>query len=268
MIPIDQEINSNNKNQGRTILDSSRKIWNGNSFHADEAILQTVILGRQVLRSYPTIYLVSVSNHWLITENMKVIHVVLLIYAIHLISCDSSDDIPAQSDYLPLQVGNYWDFKSSNTSSDEIVEHREVVDEVRLNDLDYFLLVSTWSGHSNKDSVYYRIEPNGRVYKYRKNIFEENRFRLNATEGETWSYQVPVDDIAHITVRETTVTISKRKFRNCKEYYYDVEQWADEEYSITLAPGIGFVKEYSPAWGLGQVLHAAKINGRVITTSR
>jgi hypothetical protein len=42
----------------------------------------------------------------------------------------------------------------------------------------------------------------------------------------------------------------------------NVSEWADEEYTTTLAKGIGFVQEYSNAWGLGQVLESATINGR------
>jgi hypothetical protein len=49
----------------------------------------------------------------------------------------------------------------------------------------------------------------------------------------------------------------------CKSYYYDEIQSADEENTITLAPGIGFVKEYANAWGAGQILKSAKINGQV-----
>ena len=72
------------------------------------------------------------------------------------------------------------------------------------------------------------------------------------------------DDEVTISLSVSTLDIGNKTLKNCKAYYYDVDNWADEEYTVTLAKGIGFVKEYSNAWGNGALLKSATINGRKI----
>ena len=47
------------------------------------------------------------------------------------------------NDYLPLMIGNYWDFKAVGHSGESLMEHREVEDYVMLNGKQYYLLIST-----------------------------------------------------------------------------------------------------------------------------
>lgn len=187
-----------------------------------------------------------------------------------LAACDCSDEPNPEisNSYLPLSIGNFWDFKSTSHSGDELIEHREVEDIVTLNDREYFMLVSTrlseiWSGHY-RDTAYYRIDNDGFVFVYRKNIgIEENRYRLNAKDGDTWSYPFVDDYVADIRLSERSKTVGKTEVDHCKDYSFDVQQWADEEYTYTLAPGVGFLKEFSDSWGAGQELKRAKVNGRL-----
>lgn len=173
----------------------------------------------------------------------------------------------SSTDYLPLAIGNYWEFKGIGFVGNDLVEHREVVDRVTLNNIEYYLLVSThlspvWSG-ANKDSAYYRIDNDGFVYVYRKSInLEENRYRLNGKDGDTWSYDFVNQSVADMTLKEVAKKVGKVEVANCKDYSFDVQKWADEEYTYTLAPGVGFLKEFSDAWGGGQELKSARINGR------
>jgi hypothetical protein len=176
---------------------------------------------------------------------------------------------PVVENYLPLKIGNYWNFQttshSQGQSSTQI--HREVASIVTINNHEYYLLVtsSTNNSYTYQDSSYYRIDSNGFVYIYRKSNpnFEDNRFRLNGDDHDTWSYPVEGSEQAHITLTVESVTLDNIELNKCKSYFYDVTQWADEEYTIILAPGIGFVKEYSNAWGLGQILKSARIDGQV-----
>ncbi|HMG89411.1 MAG TPA: hypothetical protein VK589_05110 [Chryseolinea sp.] len=183
--------------------------------------------------------------------------------------CNDEPRPETSNDYLPLTIGNYWNFKATGLSDSDLVEHREVVDYVTVNNMEYYLLVSThltpdWSG-SYKDSAYYRIDNNGFVYVYRKSIeLEENRYRLNGKDGDTWSYDFVDQYIADMTLREASKQIGKIEVANCKDYSFNIEQWADEEYTYTLAPGVGFLKEFSDAWGGGQELKSARINGQEI----
>jgi hypothetical protein len=179
--------------------------------------------------------------------------------------------IPSDQSYLPLEIGNSWDFQPLGSLSGASI-HREVFDVLTSQSMGhtYYLLVT----HSTvpppglpirPDSAYYRIDDNGFVYILRTDraYTEDNRLRLNAKNGDTWTY--PVDDTsnAKITVTSGSLEIGNTQIANCKSYYFDVLNWADEENTITLAPGIGFVKEYSDAWGYGQILKSAKIHGRI-----
>jgi hypothetical protein len=199
----------------------------------------------------------------------------LLIFPIllFLAACDNCgcDDLTPEMEtsYLPLAIGNYWEFRSTNKSVDGLVEHREVEDYVTLNDKQYYLVVTThlspvWSG-AYKDTTYYRVADDGFVFVLRKNLgIEEKRYKLDGIDGDTWSYPFVDNYVADMKLSEKVKTIGTREVRNCKDYFFDVPQWADEEYTYTLGPGVGFLKEFSDAWGGGQELKRARINGRVI----
>ena len=165
---------------------------------------------------------------------MKNILILGLLGVMTACACDEDPQPELSDDYLPLAIGNYWEFKGTGFVSNELVEHREVVDRVNLNNMEYYVLESThlatsWSG-AYKDSAYYRIDNDGYVYVYRKSLgFEENRYRLNGKDGDTWSYDFIDQYIADMTLREVTRNIGKVYFDNCKDYSFDVEQWADEE---------------------------------------
>jgi len=199
-------------------------------------------------------------------------NVVIVVMIAVLAGCEYhnvSYEIPTIENYLPLKVGNYWNFESisfsQGQSSNQI--HREVASTATINNHEYYLLITTSTNdyYTYKDSSYYRIDHNGYVYIYRKSSpnYEDNRFRLNGNDHDTWSYPVEAGDQAQVTLTVESVTLGNVTLTNCKSHYYNVIQWADEENTITLAPGIGFVKEYSNAWGLGQELKSAMIDGQV-----
>lgn len=197
----------------------------------------------------------------------------LLIFAVVLImtacECDEDPQPELSNDYLPLTIGNYWNFKSVGYAGERLTEHREVKDYVTLNGKEYYLVVSTplsdVASDQYRDTSYYRIDNAGFVYVYRKSIgLEENRYRLNAKDGDTWTYDFIDNYIATMRLSELSKKIGDAEVEHSKDYSFDVEQWADEEYTYTLAPGIGFLKEFSDAWGGGQELKSARINGRYI----
>jgi hypothetical protein len=185
-------------------------------------------------------------------------------------ACDCHEDPQPEltNEYLPLAVGNSWDFNAVG-QPELLVEHREVEDYVTLNGKQYYAVVSThlsevWSGH-RRDTSYYRIDEDGFVFVYRKSIgIEENRYRLQGKHGDTWSYGYVDNFTANITLSELTKKVRDVEVDHCKDYSFDIQAWADEEYTYTLAPGVGFLREFSDAWGGGQELKAAKINGRRI----
>lgn len=168
--------------------------------------------------------------------------------------------------FLPLEVGNYWDFKSVHSTNGEIVMHREVKGTKQLNGHEYYLLTSQ-SPQSNTiiDSVYYRIEANGDVYTYRRTMgIEELKYKLFANDGDTWSYPFIDDDVMDVTLHLGKVDTENKTVEDCRNYYFDVPGWADEEHTNSLAVGVGFIREYSNAWNSGMVLSKASIGGSVI----
>lgn len=188
--------------------------------------------------------------------------------AILMMGCDDDSSFETGSDnYLPLEMGNIWLFRSLQGNNDYKIFKR-VTAKVTLDDLFYTEVVSGRTypdniGDSTYDTTYYRVDDIGHVFFRRKNsIMEENRFRLDAADGDNWTYPIEGGDTVAITLSTVDLDLSNKNLRNCKSYYYDVYQWADEEYTTTLAKGIGFAKEYSNAWGSGQILESATINGR------
>jgi len=197
---------------------------------------------------------------------MKTI-ILLFCCSILLVGCD--DDSPFETgsnNYFPLEVGNIWIFRSLQGNND-YKTFKRVTAKVTLDDLVYAEVVSGRTypddiGDNTYDTTYYRVEENGYVYFRRKNNnAEENRFRLNAIDGDTWTYPIENSETMAVTLSIVNVELRNKNLRNCKVYYYDVTQWIDEEHTTILAKGIGFVKEYA-AWGTGQVLESATINGR------
>ncbi|MGC3943577.1 MAG: hypothetical protein QM762_03410 [Chryseolinea sp.] len=186
-----------------------------------------------------------------------------------LFACERADDLEQKklsSNYLPIEVGNYWDFSGVNAKTNEIVMHREVTGVANLNGHDYYLIVSKVPSNSSiVDSAYYRQDNDGNVYTYRKSLgIEELKYKLNAIDGDTWSYPFVDDDEMDVTLNVGAIEMPSRTVENCKNYYYNVVQWADEEHTNSLAPGVGFLKEYSNAWGSGLILSKAWIGGNVI----
>ena len=208
----------------------------------------------------------------LITTNREeCMRSLLMIVAAGLIltACECTEDPQPEltNTYLPLTIGNYWEF--TGVGQHDLIEHREVEDYVSLNDRQYYVVVSThlqdvWSGH-RRDTAYYRIDQDGFVYVYKKSTgIEENRYRLNGKDGDTWSYDFVDDYVANMRLSELSKEVHNVEVQHCKDFSFDVVQWADEEYTYTLAPGVGFLKEFSDAWGGGQELKKARINGELI----
>lgn len=197
---------------------------------------------------------------------MKIYLIVLLTVFVCISSCDDGDRVGfGDRSYLPLEVGNYWEFVSLSTQDESIIEHREVVGKEAIGDYMYYLVVSTWPPISSRstDSVYYRISSNGYVYKLRKDgTGEVQEIRLNANDGETWAY-THLDYETVITCSEVEIDLGTKSITGCKSYFLDVSQMADEEYTIVLAPRIGFAREYSNAWGGGNRLKKARIGGAI-----
>jgi hypothetical protein len=184
-------------------------------------------------------------------------------------ACDDDDSNGGYTNsYLPLKIGNYWEFVNTPEVGIQYSQRTEVTRMVSFNNNEYFELVNILKSgdQTSRDTTYYRITHQGYVYTWRKDwTVEENPLRLYADDGDAWTYETDYDAEAVITVDEIDdLEIGEEKLDDCKSYSFDIEQWADEEHSIVLAPGIGFVKKLS-GWGISSQLAKASINGKEYT---
>jgi hypothetical protein len=191
---------------------------------------------------------------------------VFLISLVLLSACEEEDVIKSSyNDYLPLRIGNTWKFNTINSNPNIGYRFKKVIGTIHKNGLEYYIMVS---GYANpKETIdhiaYYRITPDGFVYVMNQGkVQEENLFRLNNDDGDSWSYKEPdYNDDVLIQLSEVTIHLENTSLQQCKSFYYDVFQWADEEHTTTFAKNVGFVKTLG-AWDMGSELASAIINGK------
>lgn len=146
--------------------------------------------------------------------------------SISLQSCEKDEKaITLSSDYLPLEIGNYWQLDHS--------EKKEVVSKTILDGKDYYLL------RYLNDTSYYRVE-NNKVYVIEHTDKESLKFNLSARVNATWNYH---SQTVKLVSKTDTIVINNKKIANCYHFYFDNPIWVDDEHSIWLAPGIGFIQE-------------------------
>jgi hypothetical protein len=172
--------------------------------------------------------------------------------------CTKESVYTEPEDYLPLQVGNYWEL----TMRYGTVTYR--VDTVeKIDNKDYFRMIATGNRPTN-DTLFFRKDSQGKVYERSRTSDEILKFDFSVSVGTKWQYYPdPLwnfsQDPWNVTLLSKTDTVKcgNCTFENCYTFYYDILHAADEETHWFLAPGIGFV-EYCYH---GYRLKKAKING-------
>ena len=149
----------------------------------------------------------------------------LLLFA----SCkkEVTNKVPVNGDYLPMQVGNYWeiqDFIKYNITGTKIIDNKT-----------YYIFVQ------ESDTSYYRNYDN-KIYVRRSNTVESVKFDLTANTGSKWEF-IDRGTAWNVTMssKTDTITINNTKIPNCYNFFFDIPMGADDEHSIWLAPGIGFI---------------------------
>ena len=138
---------------------------------------------------------------------IKKLYFILAACSFASISCDKNEDIPLAKDYLPLDAGNYWQ-------------------------LDY-------SSKTEVDTSYYRIEDNKIIVK-EGGRDEAVKFNLSAKVNDRWNYN---SSKVVLSSKTDTIRIGNALITNCYNFYFDIPEFIDDEHSIWLAPGIGFIQE-------------------------
>jgi hypothetical protein len=137
---------------------------------------------------------------------------------------EESANIPMSGDYLPMQVQNYWE-----------IEHTEKIVIASIKVIDnktYFEFIQA------SDSSYYRSE-NNKIYCRKLTEPESVKFDLSANVDESWKYQ---SWNVKMVSKTDTLLVNHTKVPNCYHFFFDIPMMVDEEHSIWLAPGIGFIK--------------------------
>ena len=163
--------------------------------------------------------------------------IVLMSVSIYLLSCDKEDEkVTVTNDYLPLEVGNYWQLDN--------MDKIEIVGTKLIDNRTYYLLQFL------NDTMYYRIE-NDKVFVIEQKENPSIKFDLSAEVNETWNY---FSCTVKLISKTDTININNQKILNCYHFYFDVPDMIDEEHSTWLAPGIGFIQEQCD----GECLHHFK----------
>jgi hypothetical protein len=187
--------------------------------------------------------------------------VLVLIIAL-LTACDNDCDciIPSQTeDYFPLNIGDTWQYRNSiqKVSSSEIINNKEY--KVKL--------IENYHADTlyNTSKEYYRVK-NGKVYRLYNDQSDEFLYvDFTRSENESWKYknEGSKDDYWKVvpSANFEFEFPNGTKLDDCRSFYYDMEGWVDDEHQVTFAPGIGEINSSSLAWGIGDTLQKAQING-------
>jgi hypothetical protein len=185
---------------------------------------------------------------------------IILLFGL-IVSCDTDTKYLPElgDDYFPLGVGDIWEYENQTrkvigTESINGKEYKRV--EVK-----YYRADTIYSTHE----MYYRKKNGIKIYKVNHEKTGEFLFAdFSREDGESWTYPANIgdDDNWNVTVRtDIDFDFGDLVLKNCKSFYYDVPNWADEEHVIIFAPGIGEISNVSLGWGLGDTLRKATING-------
>lgn len=159
--------------------------------------------------------------------------------------------IPLSGDYLPMQIENYWEIKDAGKIT---ITGTKVLDNKQY----YVFSEGTFDKlYRNENNKIYTISAFGNEYLI---------YDLKASVNEVWQYQIDGTIWnAQLQSKTDTITINNTKITNCYRFYFDSPLMADDENTVWLAPGIGFIKiQCMYCISNDQTLINAKINNQII----
>jgi hypothetical protein len=177
------------------------------------------------------------------------------------LSCEkeSNPDID-NFDYFPLQVGNKWVYAYKT---------EEVLSVKNINGKEYFEIVG-YHKEGEADYVpyyqYFRKTPDGKVFKtYNDSVNEYLIYDFSVPLNHTWTYKDNGDSEWTVTnvADYKNVLVHGFLLDSCRQFDYDIKQAVDDENTVILAPGLGRLISYSYAWGFGDTLKSAVIDGKL-----
>jgi len=137
---------------------------------------------------------------------------------------EEASNVPVSGDYLPMQVQNNWEI--------EHTEKMTITGTKVFDNKTYFEFIQ------GTDTNYYRNE-NNKIYCRRSTEAESVKFDLTAGVDKSWQFG---SWTVSLVSKTDTVLVNHTKIPNCYQFFFDIPMAADDEHSIWLAPGIGFIR--------------------------
>lgn len=150
------------------------------------------------------------------------------------------------NDYLPLAVGNYWNIDKFGLRK---------INETKVFDGRTYYAIT-----QSHDTSYARKEGD-KIIEYdlgKTSVM----FDLTADVNDTWQYR---NYTVTLKSKTETISIGGQAIKNCYKFYFDIPAAADDERTIWLAPGIGFIQQqcHGECTGGKGLLKEMKLDGKV-----
>jgi len=148
--------------------------------------------------------------------------ILFLLGILILVACEDKSTEPIEektNTLLPLTLGNTWNYKLYNQSSDSTGQVIWTINKkIIVDSKEYFLITSTGFGNS---SLVAKLETNGLFFSYydsTNGFTSPFFFKYPANDNETYQYQMlGTDSILNITVKKQNLLIGHQNY-NCYAY--------------------------------------------------
>jgi len=121
-------------------------------------------------------------------------------------------------DYFPLQEGNYWIYEVSVPGFQGISYSKlEIIGTNQIEGKTYFKAISRVIDGNYLDTLFYRVNDNGYVFRRHRSADESELYHLNAVKGESWH----LSDSSMMTFNDfmPVVLTNKVTLSNCRAYF-------------------------------------------------
>ena len=158
--------------------------------------------------------------------------------------------VDSEINYLPLTVGNTWNYWTSNRESIQLTTR--ISNTININTTTYYILEHDPLGDDSEYADTIRVDNTGRIF-IRQRGNEYLWFDLTLPDGATYSFSYNTlslftGDSYIVTVRRNvTIDTDVGLLENCIDLFFDIPNAIDDEYGFIFAPGIGIVQRYG-AW--------------------
>ena len=157
--------------------------------------------------------------------------------------------IDSEINYLPLTVGNTWNYWASNRESIQLTTR--ISNTINIDTTTYYILEYDPLGDDSEYADTIRVDNTGRIF-IRQRGNEYLWFDLTLPDGATYTLyntlSLVTEDSYIVTVRRNvTVNTDVGLLENCVDLFFDIPNAIDDEYGFIFAPGIGIVQRYG-AW--------------------